>query len=199
MDSVVIKIMRKIDAHGQGYVFTPNDFLDFGSRQAVDTALSRLVAQSQIRRLARGLYDYPKKHHLLGDLLPSLDDVAQAVARSTDSHIQISGAKALHLLGVTTQVPAQTVYLTDGRSKAIQIGNAVLKLKHASSRVMTGAGSKAGTVLQALRYLGKDHIDDSIVVKFANQLDDNDKKALKKIARFAPGWTKPSIDKMVNM
>lgn len=190
--------MDKIRQYGRGSVFSLKDFIDFGSRQAVDTALSRLVAQGTIRRLARGLYDYPKKHSLLGDLLPSLDDVAKVVAKDNDSNLQVSGARALYLLGLTTQVPAQTVFLTGGPSRDIKIGGAVLSLKHASPKVMAGAGSKAGTILQAIRYLGKDNLNDDVLDKLAHQLDTDDGQALKAIARYAPGWTKPSIDKIVS-
>lgn len=197
MQSVVNKIMIQIQQNGPGYVFTPKDFLDFGTRQAIDTALCRLAAQGDIRRLARGLYDYPKKHALLGDLLPSLDDVAKVIAKDTDSTIQISGARALYLLGLTMQVPAQIVYLTDGRSKDVKIGNTVLKMRHTSPKVMAGAGRKVGTILQAIRYLGRDHLDDDIIDKIKRQLSNDDKQALKQIARYAPGWTKPTIDRMV--
>ncbi len=188
------KIMLKIQKHGRGYIFTPTDFLSFGSRQAIDTALSRLAAQDKIRRLTRGLYDYPKQHQLLGDLMPSLDKIAEAIARDTDSDMQISGARALYLLGLTTQVPAQTTYLTSGRSRDIKIGSVLLKLRHASSKVMAGAGSKAGTILQAIRYLGKNNLNDTMLDKLGSKLDCSDKRALKSLARYAPGWAKPSID-----
>jgi len=189
--------MQRIQKHGRSYIFTPRDFINFGTRQAVDTALSRLTAQGDIRRLSRGVYDYPKKHRLLGDLLPSLDDVAKVIAKDTDSSIQISGARALYLLGLTTQVPAQTVYLTDGHSRDIKIGGVVLKLRHASPKVMVGAGSKAGTILQAMRYLGEDNLNDTMLDQLTRQLDKDDKQALKAIARYAPGWLKPSIDRVV--
>lgn len=197
MQSVVNKIMLQIQQNGPGYIFTPKDFLDFGTRQSIDTALSRLAAQGDIRRLARGLYDYPKKHALLGDLLPSLDDVAKVIAKDANSTIQISGARALYLLGLTTQVPAQIVYLTDGRSRDVKIGNTVLKMRHASLKIMAGAGKKAGAILQAIRYLGRDHLDDDIINKIKRRLSNDDKQALKQIAKYAPGWTKPTIDRMV--
>ncbi len=197
MQSVIDNIRIQIQQNGPGYLFTPKDFLDFGTRQAIDTALCRLTAQGDIRRLARGLYDYPKKHSLLGDLLPSLDDVAKVIAKDAGSTIQISGARALYLLGLTTQVPAQIVYLTDGRSKDVKIGNTLLKMRHASSKIMAGAGRKAGTILQAIRYLGRDHLDDDTINKIKRQLSKDDKQALKQVARYAPGWTKPMIDRMV--
>jgi len=132
----------------------------------------------------------------LGDLLPSLDDVAKVIAKDTDNTIQISGARALYLLGLTTQVPAQIVYLTDGRSRDVKIRNTVLKMRHASPKVMAGAGRKVGIILQAIRHLGRDHLDDDMINKIRHRLSSDDKQALKQMARYAPGWTKPTIDRM---
>jgi len=197
MQTVGDNIMSKFRRSGRGSVFTPSDFLDVGTRPSVDTALSRLVVQGRIRRLARGLYDYPKKHRLLGDLLPSLDEVAQVLAKDTDSSIQVSGARALYLLGLTSQVPAQTAYLTNGRSKDVAIGGAVLKLRHASPKVMAGAGSKAGAILQAIRYLGKDNLSDKLLDQIAGQLSKQDRLVLKRIARHAPGWAQAKIARII--
>tara|TARA_R110000868_G_scaffold380784_5_gene647072 strand:+ start:9535 stop:10113 length:579 start_codon:yes stop_codon:yes gene_type:complete len=189
--------MNVIHKNGRGRVFTTRDFIALGSRPAIDTALSRLVVQGQIRRLARGIYDYPKQHPLLGDLFPTLDDVAQAIAKDTNSDLQVSGARALHLLGLTTQVPAQAIYLTNGHSKDIKIGGAMLTLKHASPNVMAGHGSKAGTILQAIKYLGKHHVDAQMLRKMADQLSANDKHTLKSLLRYAPGWSRPYVENII--
>ncbi|RUV80433.1 hypothetical protein EOA51_32955, partial [Mesorhizobium sp. M1A.F.Ca.IN.020.32.1.1] len=86
--------MKRVRAGGRGRVFTPSDFLDVANRAAVDQALSRLAKQGKLRRLARGLYDFPKVHPKLGPLSPAPDDVAQALARETGSRVQIAGARA---------------------------------------------------------------------------------------------------------
>ena len=197
MSKIHRKIIQLVYLRGRGCVFTPKDFIGVGSRMAIDTTLSRLAAAGHIRRLARGLYDYPKRHRLLGDLYPSLDDVAKTIARDADSKLQISGANALHVLGLTTQVPAQIIYLTDGQSKNIQIGRATLVLKHASSKVMAASGSKVGMILQAIRYLGKSSLDDHFFKKITPQLNHQDKKILKHVMRFAPQWAKPAIDQLL--
>jgi len=189
--------MSKIRRHGRGYVFTPKDFIHLGSRQAIDTALSRLTTDGDIRRLSWGLYDYPKTHHLLGMLYPPLDDVAKVIAKDAGCEMQISGARALYLMGLTTQVPAQTIYLTNAQSKKIRIGKIVLIFKHASPSVMAGAGSKVGVVLQVIRYLGKDRINDNVFDTLSRQMNAKDKQSLKKIARYAPGWSLPVIDKLL--
>lgn len=189
--------MAYVSQRGRGIIFTPKDFLHLGTRPAIDTALSRLAAREDIRRLTRGLYDYPKQHPILGDLLPSLDDVAKAIAKDSGTTLQISGAKALHLLGLSTQVPAQVLYFTDGHSRDIKIGNAVLKLRHVSNKKLIGAGKKAGLILQAIRHVGKDRLNNTMMTKIANQLTTTDKQNLKQMVRYAPGWTKPVIDRLV--
>src|SRR3984893_12723653 len=128
------RIMRRARATGRGGVFTPSDFLDVAARAAVDQALSRLVKNRKLRRLVRGLYDFPKVHPKLGLLSPTPDDVAQALARETGSLVQISGARAANALGLTTQVPARSTYLTDGPSRRVVLGKRVVDLRHASPK-----------------------------------------------------------------
>jgi len=125
-------------------VFTPSDFLDLTERPAVDQALSRLASSGKVRRLARGLYDLPKLHPKLGPLSPDPDDVACALARETGSKLQIAGARAAHLLGLTTQVPAQSNYLTDGPSRRVALGKRVVDLRYSSPKHLILPGSAAG-------------------------------------------------------
>lgn len=123
-------------------------------RAAVDQALSRSVKSGKLRRLARGLYDYPKVHPKLGPFSPAPDDVARALARETGSQAQIAGAHAANALGLATQVPAKSLYLTDGPSRRIVLGKRVVDLRHASPKHLIAPGSPAGTVVQALRHVG---------------------------------------------
>ena len=102
--------------------FSPTDFLDLGSRNAVDKALSRRAAAASIRRVACGLYDVPRKHPIVGLAVPSADNVAKALAEKAGTRLQPTGAYAANLLGLSDQVPAKVVFLTDGRSKRVRIG-----------------------------------------------------------------------------
>lgn len=159
MAAVSSRILNRIQRKGRGAVFTPKDFLDLGGRAVVDQTLSRMSRRGTIRRLGRGLYDYPRISPRLGPLSPDLDDVAKAVAKQTDSRLQISGARAANALGLTTQVPAKMVYLTDGPSRRVKVGSQVVQLRHTTPRNLAGAGKPSGMVLQALRYLGRDAVD----------------------------------------
>jgi hypothetical protein len=190
--SVPDRIMKRARAGGRGGVFTPSDFLNVANRDAIDQALSRLVKGGKLRRLARGLYDFPKVHPKLGPLSPAPDDVAQALARETGSHVQIAGARAAHALGLSTQVPAKSTYLTDGPPRRVVLGKRVVDLRHASPKHLIAPGSPAGTVVQALRHVGPLRAADVARIA-AQRLSASDKKALATSAVRAPAWMRPTL------
>lgn len=190
--SVPDRVMKRVRASGRGSVFTPSDFLTVAARSSVDQALSRLVKGGQLRRLARGLYDFPKLHPKLGALSPAPDDVAHALARETGSQVQIAGARAANALGLSTQVPAQSTYLTDGPSRRVVLGKRIVDLRHASPKHLIAPGSPAGTVVQALRHVGPVRAADVAQVA-ARRLSANDKKTLASTALQAPAWMRPTL------
>jgi Family of unknown function (DUF6088) len=195
--SVPDRIMKRARARGRGGVFTPSDFLDVAGRSAIDQALSRLTKSGQLRRLARGLYDFPKVHPKLGPLSPTPDDVAQALARETGSQVQIAGARAANALGLSTQVPAKSTYLTDGPSRRVVLGKRVVDLRHASPKHLIAPGSAAGTVIQALRHVGAVRAADVAQVA-VRRLSANDKKTLASTAIQAPAWMRPTLVSIAN-
>jgi hypothetical protein len=195
--SVPDRVMKRVRASGRGSVFTPSDFLTVAARSSVDQALSRLVKSGQLRRLARGLYDFPKLHPKLGLLSPAPDDVAHALARETGSQVQIAGARAANALGLSTQVPAQSTYLTDGPSRRVVLGKRVVDLRHASPKHLIAPGSAAGTVVQALRHVGPVRAADVVQVA-ARRLSANDKKTLASTLVQAPAWMRPTLVSIAN-
>src|SRR5271165_693542 len=126
--SIDSRILATIHGRGRGSVFVPADFLSIGSREAVDIALHRLVRKGTIRRLARGLYDFPKEHPVLGQLMPPPEKIAEALVSRDGTRIQPTGAYAANILGLSEQVPAKVVFLTDGPSRKVQIGEATIQL-----------------------------------------------------------------------
>ncbi len=189
--------MKRVRASGRGSVFTPSDFLTVAARSSVDQALSRLVKGGKLRRLARGLYDFPKLHPKLGPLSPASDNVAQALARETGSQVQIAGARAANALGLSTQVAAKSTYLTDGPSRRVVLGKRVVDLRHASPKHLIAPGSPAGTVVQALRHVGPARAADVAQIA-ARWLSANDKKALASTAVQAPAWMRPTLVSIAN-
>jgi uncharacterized protein DUF6088 len=195
--SIPDRILKRARAGGRGSVFTPADFLDIAGRAAVDQALSRLAKGGRLRRLARGLYDFPKVHPKLGQLSPGPDDVAQALARETGSRVQIAGARAANVLGLSTQVPAKSTYLTDGPPRRVVLGKRTIDLRHASPKHLIAPGSPAGTVVQALRHLGPIRATDVVQVAI-RQLSARDKKMLAASAVQAPAWMRPTLVSIAN-
>lgn len=192
------KILNRARGHGKGWVFAPAQLLDLGTRAAVDQALHRLARQGSLRRLARGLYDLPAMHPVLGLLAPNPDHVAQAVAESSGERLQITPAHAANLLGVSTQVPAKLVYLTDGRSRKLKVGSQVLQFKHASPRTMLGTGRPAGVAYQALRAVRHSSQRDAAVRQLRDSLDASVKKDLQRLAAKAPSALQPLIEAIAN-
>jgi hypothetical protein len=187
-NSVDSQLLGRIIAKRRGWVFTPADFLDLGSRTAVGLALMRHARAGTIRQLARGLYDYPIQHKSFGTIPPSDDSIANALKGRDDTRIQASGAHAANVLGISTQVPVRTVFLTDGRSRKVKLGKREIVLKNASSRQMATAGRVSGTVIQALRWIGQRHVDDRMVASLRRTISDRDKQQLLKDLRYAPAW-----------
>jgi predicted transcriptional regulator of viral defense system len=189
-------ILKRIRAKHRGSVFTPRQFAHLGTRAAIDQALSRLQRSGRIRRLTRGVYEFPKIHPHIGVLSPSPEAVAKAMAERTGSRITISGAKAANLLGLSTQVPMQNVFWTEGPSRTVQIGNQTVALKHVASSKMIGAGTEAGIVVQAIRSLGKEGVHEIPVHSLAKQLPRPVKRAVKRLIPAAPVWSQPVLDQI---
>jgi hypothetical protein len=196
--SLTEKIQKRIHSRGEGAIFVSRDFLDLGTRGAVDQALSRLAREGMIRRIGRGVYDVPRVSERLGvPLSPAPDAVAAAVAKSTASRFQVSGAQAANALGLSTQVPARVIYLTDGTPREIKLGNQVLEFRHAAPRSMRIAGRVSGTVIQALRHLGKQHITPEVIRHLRTTLGKREKTALRRDRAYAPGWMQPFLEEIV--
>lgn len=194
---ITSKIKQRIIGKGRGAIFAPGDFLDLGSRASVDQALSRLADQGVIRRLTRGLYDYPRKSPRFGLLSPSADDIARAVARKDNQVLQPSPAMAANQLGLSTQVPSRPTYMTDGPTRTKTVGRQVIQFRNASSKTLVGAGQKTGAVFQALRYVGKDRVDDQVIGTLARALNDDDRAQLSRQSKHVPAWMHPIVQQIV--
>lgn len=193
---IMSRILQRIKGKGRGAIFAPTDLLDLGSRASVDQALSRLADQGVIRRLTRGLYDYPKLSARFGTVYPQVDDVARAIARKDHHVLQVSPARAANQLGLSTQVPSRTTYMTDGPSRTKTVGRQVIHFRNASRKTLVGAGQMSGAIFQALRYVGKDGVTDQIIGTLARALNDKDRDQLQKKVRQVPAWMLPVVQQI---
>ncbi len=197
MTNVQDAIVDHLRHRGRGQVYTSKDLGQFGNRAAVDQTLSRLARDGTIQRLARGLYCYPRTNPRLGIVVsPSADEIAAALARQTGSRIAPSGALAANRLGLSTQVPAKHVYLTDGRSREIRVGNQVFAMKHVAPKELPIGSPVSAALFQALRYLGADAIDNTVISRLRRRLSTKQRQQLLRDARYTTGWIADIVRKI---
>ncbi len=194
MKSITSQIINRIKRKKLGWVFTPKNFLDLGSRAAVDQVLSRLVKQGMVRRLDRGIYDYPKQSTLLGKLSPNPDKIARAMAAGDD--VFPSGAMAANMLGLSTQVPAKPSYLTNATTRTRRVAGQTIQLKRARVELLNNIPNHVNLVIQALSYLGKHNVDNQIINRCAEVLTDRDISALNQAMMRIPSWMADTIHKI---
>jgi len=195
-NSIDARILAAVRAKDKGAVFSPADVLDLGSRAAVDVALHRLVEQGAIRRLARGVYDLPREHPMLGPLMPSPEAVAKALAGRDRTRLQPAGASAANALGLTEQVPAKVVFLTDGPTRTIRIGATTIQIRRTTPKNMETAGRLSGMVIQAFRALGKDHVTPERIAHLKRTIPAAKRRELLDDIRLAPAWMHPLFRKL---
>lgn len=191
MPGIADNIMKRVRARGRGkWVCTPKDFLDLGSRAAVDQALSRLARSGDLRRVGRGLYDLPRISGVLKRPAPvDMDKAVAALARRDGVRIMPDGMAAANRLGLTNAVPAGTRYVTDGPTRDLRIGNRTVHLRHAGPRVMAWAGKSSAPVVQALRWLGPRAAADPGVTRMLRRtLPDAVKRDIVRNSASLPGW-----------
>jgi len=188
MHSIENKALSKIYGHGRGWVFSQKDLASLGNRSAIDVTLHRLVDKGVIRRVMRGIYDYPVYSDLLQqNLSPDVDKVAKAIARKFDWRLQPSGSAMLNVLGLSTQVPSKYVYLSNGPSRVFTVGNTSVKFKSAPKEVGVKLPESA-TIVSAFRYLGKDGITDDVINHTRNWLNPDVRSKVLKDTAKTTGW-----------
>lgn len=187
-ESVDSLILARLQSHEPGWVFTPSDFVDLGTRTAVATALKRHKAAGLIRLLGRGLYDIPRNHPALGVLWPPIEAVEQALERKDGIRLQPSGAYAANLLGLSEQVPAKVVFLTDGATRTVKVGPTQITLKRTTPRNMAAAGRLSGLLIQSFRSLGEAHITPERIERLRKSLPAQERAELLKDLSLAPEW-----------
>ncbi len=197
------KILKKIKAKKRGWVFCAKDFHDLGSRNAVDKALSRMADDknsdddNKITRITRGVYYYPIVQDGVGIIPPDLNAIADAIARNAGISIYPSGASSANILGLSNQVPSQNIYWTHGKSMTKHFGGNSIHFKHVRINPIPNTPTVVVMVLNAISYIGKNKVDDSVIKKCSKYLSDPDKKSLQKMSSRVSGWVSDFIPKIV--
>jgi hypothetical protein len=191
------KALYRIRGTGGGWAFSPIDFLDLGGRSTVDSGLHRLEKRGEIRRVIRGIYDYPRFSKFLNQWLsPDIDQVARALARKFRWRIQPSGSTALNFLGLSTQVPARAVYLSDGPDRSYQIGNTALAFEHTALKESGIKLKESGLLVQALKSLGQEQITPDIISRMREWLPDSLRAKVLADTKTATGWVYSAIQQI---
>lgn len=194
---VEIKILGEIDRHGRGWVFSQKDLVHLGSRASIDYVLHHLVRKRIIRRIIRGIYDYPiYSKRLEQHLSPDIDKVAQAFARKSSWDIQPSGPSALNILGLSTQVPGKYLYLSSGPHRSYDIDKSKLIFRHVAQKEIDFTLYESRIVVPALKSLGRDSISINVINSIREWLDPTLRGKLLMDTKNVTGWVYDAIRKI---
>lgn len=196
--SVESEIDRVISNYKRGKIYFPDNFLEFGSSTAVRKALERLEGKGKLVRIAKGIYLYPKHDKLLGVLYPTIEEIAHAISKRDKSRIIPTGVYALNRLGLSSQVPMNVVYLTDGAARIINVYNKTIKFKKATPKLLSAKNITNILVIQALREIKKDKVDQKTLDKILDVLKNVSSEDIKYDMKLAPAWIREIMKKALN-
>ena len=195
MSSIEDKIEKSIKSKQKGILLFADDFIDYGSSDAIRQALVRLVNKEVIRRVAQGIYVRPIMSEYIGEVLPTAEEVAQGIAKRDKIKIIPTGTHSLNKLGLSTQVPLNLVYLTDGSPREIQIGKRTIKLKKTTPKNLLAKGKISSLVIQALKEVGQKAITEEFERKIVDLLKKEERKELEHDIQLAPVWIRKIMQK----
>lgn len=198
MNSSEKKVLSRVYGNGRGHAFSSNDFIDKLSINNIDKALSSLTKKEQIRRVARGIYDYPKYSNLLKkELSPDIEQVARAYARKFNWKIEVSGDTALNILGLSTQVVGKYTYLSNGPNKLYKLNNGTtIEFKKSSLKNIGFKYKESSLIVQALKVLGKDRIDEIIIKDIRKQIEESKFSKILNDTKSSTVWIYETIKKI---
>ena len=183
------EIKRNILNAENGTVFVAVDFVNITDKKTVNMSLLRLEEEKLIVRIIRGVYYKAEYNEFLQEyIVPNPDKVAHALARNFGWTIVPCGDTALNILGLSTQVPAAWSYVSDGTYKEYTYDNTTIKFKRTTNKEISKLSYKTALIVQALKALGKDNIDDTIINKLKNDLTDEEKTTALLEAKAATSW-----------
>ncbi len=199
MESVENKIEKHIIKRGRDKVYLVDDFLRYGSEGALRIALMRLVNKDVLIRVANGIYAYPKidNEYGMGVIPPSTDRIAQLIAKRDKARIVPTGANALHTLGLSTQVPTNLTYLTDGTERNVKVYNHIIKFNFTSPKNLSYKSSKMQLVVAALKEIGINNASDKDIEKIKETLKSESKEIIEQDLTLAPAWIRKIIKEVV--
>jgi len=198
MLSIEKQIEKSIRSKPKGSLVLPDDFSSYGSAEAIRKALSRLEKKQLILRVAQGIYVRPKISTFIGPLLPTAEEVADAIAKRDHIRALPTGSYALNALGLSTQVPMNIVLLTDGSPRELKVGKRKIKFKKTTPKNLMAKGKISRLAIQALKELGNGKVGEQEKKRIIELLKQEDKKVLKHDIALAPVWIQKIMQKALN-
>ncbi|WP_394991646.1 DUF6088 family protein [Emticicia sp.] len=194
IESVENKILTKIKKAKRGTVFFIDDFVSFGNAKAINKSLERLVLAEELKRVAMGMYVRPINDKFFGIIMPSIDEIALAIARRDKARVMPTGSYAMYKLGLTTQVPLNIVYYTDASARKIKIGKQTITFKKASAKNLSAIGELSKLAILALKSIGKDNVSEEEINKIKEILKKEKPYHLQHDLKLAPEWIRRLIE-----
>lgn len=196
-NGIYIEIKKRILDAEEGSIFVTSDFIDIATTTTVRKCLGRQVEEKNIRRIIDGVYEKPVYSNLLKEYVPANPErVAYAIARSFHWTIAPCGDVALNKLGLSTQVPVVWSYISDGPYRKFSWDNIALSFKHRANREISFMSETTTLVVEALKTLGKERIDESIILSLKNRLPEAEKKKMLEEATGVSEWIYAVIRKV---
>lgn len=188
------ELEERISAIAEGATFVASDFSDIAGIRTIRELIKRMVDKGDVSRVMPGVYMRPKTSKLLNESIPaSPEDVAYSIARMNNWTIAPSGNTALNKLGLSTQVPVIWSYVSDGPYSEKHLDGITIKFKHVANRNITGMSPVTLLVVQALKAIGIDNVDNATLQKISKRLDDNDLDLVLEETERATVWIRDSI------
>lgn len=182
------QILTKIKKAKRGALFFVDSFLNAGNTKAISKSLERLVIKGELERVAAGMYVRPQIDTIIGKVTPGIEAIAKAIAKRDKASIVPTGFYALNRLGLSTQMPMNIIYLTDGAARKIKVGNYIITLRKTTPKNVAAVGEISGLAIQALRTIGKENVTEAEIKKIQLLLQKEKRTKLEHDIRLAPVW-----------
>jgi len=192
-EAIENKVVTKIKKAKRGSLYFIDSFAHIANKKAISKVLERLVIKGEIIRVASGIYTRPRIDPNLGEIKPGIEDIVKAIAKRDNAKIVPTGNYALNKLGLSTQVPMNIVYLTDGSARKVKVGNFTITFKKANPKSVSAIGKTSKLVIQALKAIGEKNIDNNTIKKISNALKNENINHLEHDLRIAPEWIRKII------
>lgn len=197
MTEAMKEIEEQIYRLKKGTLFSIKDFCDIASYDTAKKVLQRLEKKNVIRRVIDGIYVIPSYSKLTGELfLPSPEDIASYIAKRNNWSTAPSGNKCLNILGLSTQLPMEYIYISDGPSRKYDYYGTEISFKHVPQKDIKDISLKAAVIIEALKLLGREYINDDTIKKIRGTLSVDEQKELLKDSVNVTSWIRRYIDRI---